>query len=208
MAAAVVIPGRRGAASPESITTTASMESGLAPKGAPRNDEGDWRHTSAFPRHIRARVLRIVSPSNRRGRRECRMQAAPASLACKERCTLRTQATTGQPDSRHSLRDGVTAYTRPPRCPGLIATVAGGIIRQLDPSVGRSGPRDFAVRLRRVRLTRHKRPSHPRPTVRDDRPKRPSSSRRDARECRGDLPDGASEKICGRLARRAIWAQC
>jgi hypothetical protein len=28
--------------------------------------------------------------------------------------------------SRHSLRDGFTAYTRPPRCPAFLATVAGG----------------------------------------------------------------------------------
>jgi isoleucyl-tRNA synthetase len=34
-----VIPGRRVAAGPESITTTGSMDSGLAPDGAPRNDE-------------------------------------------------------------------------------------------------------------------------------------------------------------------------
>ena len=39
-AAAAVIPGRREAASPESITPAAgSMDSGLAPDGAPRNDE-------------------------------------------------------------------------------------------------------------------------------------------------------------------------
>jgi hypothetical protein len=31
---------------------------------------------------------------------------------------------TGQPDNRHSLRDGVTAYTRSPRSPGLLASVA------------------------------------------------------------------------------------
>jgi len=35
----VVIPGRRKAASPESITTIESMDSGLAPGGAPRNDK-------------------------------------------------------------------------------------------------------------------------------------------------------------------------
>ena len=34
----VVIPGRREAASPESITTIESMDFGLAPRGAPRND--------------------------------------------------------------------------------------------------------------------------------------------------------------------------
>jgi len=44
----VVIPGRREAVSfdaqlriRESITTTVSMDSGLAPRGAPRNDEGE-----------------------------------------------------------------------------------------------------------------------------------------------------------------------
>jgi hypothetical protein len=36
----VVIPGRRKAAGPESITTIVSMDSGLAPRGAPRNDDG------------------------------------------------------------------------------------------------------------------------------------------------------------------------
>jgi len=35
----VVIPGRRKAASPQSITTIVSMDSGLAPRGAPRNDD-------------------------------------------------------------------------------------------------------------------------------------------------------------------------
>jgi hypothetical protein len=52
--------------------------------------------------------------------------------------------------------------------------------RKLGLSVGRPGPRDFAVRISHVRLTWQVRPPHPRPTVRDDRPKRPSSSRRDA----------------------------
>ena len=41
--------------------------------------------------------------------------------------------------------------------------------RQLDLSVGRPGPRDFAVRFSHVRLTCPPRPSHPRPTCRDER---------------------------------------
>jgi hypothetical protein len=77
--------------------------------------------------------------------------------------------------------------------------------RKLGLSVGRPGPRDFAVRISHVRPTWQVRPPHPRPTVRDDRPKRPSSSRRDGREHGFDLPDGASRKACGRLARRAVW---
>jgi hypothetical protein len=36
----VVIPGRREAAGLESITVMGSTDSGLAPRGAPRNDDG------------------------------------------------------------------------------------------------------------------------------------------------------------------------
>jgi hypothetical protein len=73
----------------------------------------------------------------------------------KEVCILRTQETTGQPDNRHSLRDGFTAYTWSPRCAGLQATVASCETsrKKLDPGIGGSGPHDFAVRLRHVRLT-------------------------------------------------------
>src|SRR5271168_898095 len=42
-------------------------------------------------------------------------------------------------------------------------------LRDLNASVGASGPHDFAVRLKRVRLTRHQRPPHPALYVRDDR---------------------------------------
>jgi hypothetical protein len=61
-------------------------------------------------------------PENRRGRRECRVLASPMAR-------LQTKKAGGSDHrssriSRHSLRNGVTAYTRPPRCPGLIATVA------------------------------------------------------------------------------------
>jgi hypothetical protein len=41
--------------------------------------------------------------------------------------------------------------------------------RQLDASLGASGPHDFAVRFTRVRLSAPKRPPHPTPNVRDDR---------------------------------------
>jgi hypothetical protein len=61
--------------------------------------------------------------------------------------------------------------SRSPRGPGTFAPVIGGLLRQLDTSVGVSGPRDFAVRFKRVRLTRHQRPPHPAlyvPVGRDD----------------------------------------
>jgi hypothetical protein len=41
--------------------------------------------------------------------------------------------------------------------------------RQVDIGVGISGPHDFAVRFRAVRLSAPKRPPHPAPNVRDDR---------------------------------------
>ena len=54
--------------------------------------------------------------------------------------------------------------------PGFVASVACGIAnRKLDTSVGVSGRHDFAVRLRAVRLSAQKRPSHPAANVRDDR---------------------------------------
>src|SRR3954464_3048659 len=42
------------------------------------NDAWAHRHTFAFSRHDLPEVLQIVSPSSFRGRRECRMRAAPA----------------------------------------------------------------------------------------------------------------------------------
>jgi hypothetical protein len=45
----------------------------------------------------------------------------PRGLACKRKCTLRTQATQGSRNNRHSPRNGVTAYTRSPRSAGLVS---------------------------------------------------------------------------------------
>jgi hypothetical protein len=41
--------------------------------------------------------------------------------------------------------------------------------RELDASVGASGPHDFSVRSDVIRLVTPPRPSHPAPNVRDDR---------------------------------------
>jgi len=51
---------------------------------------------------------------------------------------------------------------------GLVATVIDGLLRQLDTSVGASGPHDFAVRfsaIRQERIRVHRIP----PRNRDDR---------------------------------------
>ena len=54
--------------------------------------------------------------------------------------------------TRHSPRDGLQLIPRSPRRPGFFATVAKqNDFRQLDASVGASGPHVFAVRLSAVR---------------------------------------------------------
>ena len=55
---------------------------------------------------------------------------------------------------RHSLRNGVTAYIELSPVNGSFATVAAQDKNppQLDASTAASGPHDFAVRVRRVRL--------------------------------------------------------
>ena len=156
----------------------------------------------SIPAARNARVMRGRCPSE-----DGRAQGMPGEGLTHARLQQKTQAavTTGSAGSTGIPRAMVlTAYTGSPWCAGLVGHHhPAQRPAELDSSVGESGPHDFAVRVRHVRLTRHQRPSHPRPTYRDDRPKRPSSSRLDAREGRSDLPDGASEKICDRLARRA-----
>ena len=93
------------------------------------------------------------------------------SLACKVK-NARKQVTTGTPDSPAFPARWVTAYTSSPRCPGFLATVVERNTRfaQLDPSVGRSGPLDFAVRARIIRLMMRKAATAPCSTFRDDWP--------------------------------------
>src|SRR5262249_3113840 len=109
----------------------------------PRDNNGLWLwvpacagttvegYTSAFPRRECTRVLLDRRPSETGGRRECRMLAAPASLACKEGALLRTQATTGQPEQPALPAQRVTAYTW---CAGLSGH------RRLTRRVGPPGP--------------------------------------------------------------------
>jgi hypothetical protein len=53
--------------------------------------------------------------------------------------------------------------------PGLLATVVREFVHELDPSVGRSGPHDFTVRVEPLRLKRANAAIAPRATCRDDR---------------------------------------
>jgi hypothetical protein len=89
-----------------------------------------------------------------RGRREDRVRAAPAvsrAIAHRERAHEHT----GSAETlRPSLRNGFTAYFELSPVNGSFATVAAQDMNlaQLNASTAASGPHDFAVRFRRVRL--------------------------------------------------------
>jgi hypothetical protein len=73
-------------------------------------------------------------------------QAPAASRAKRKKHT--SVVTTGTPKHSGIPRAMVYGLFRAlPGVPGLIATVACGITRKLDTSVGVSGPHDFAVRI-------------------------------------------------------------
>jgi len=87
----------------------------------------------------------------------------------------RRQSPQDQPTVRHSLRDGVNAYTSSPRGPAFLppSLARSPKRRKLGISTGMPGPHDFAVRrnVSRLRLATHltsRRPSHCRSNVRDD----------------------------------------
>src|SRR5690242_7240868 len=90
----------------------------------------------------------VVAPLGKEGAGNAGATNAPAALRAMKKA--RKQVTTGTPK-----RSGIpcTMVLRLIRAllgvPGLIASVARGIVHELDPSVGRSGPRDFAIRGQR-----------------------------------------------------------
>jgi hypothetical protein len=90
---------------------------------------------------------------------------------------MQAAGTTGSAENvRHPPRDGFNAYTWSPRCTGL----SGHRVRQRVNALRRasaSGCQDRTTSRpsARIRLPRAKRPSHPRPTCRDDRAQRPSA---------------------------------
>jgi len=69
-----------------------------------------------------------------RGRRECRMRVAPVA-ACAEKKHRRQQPGLHR-INRHSLHNGVTAYTRSPRGPGFLAPSPAVRFRKFSASVG------------------------------------------------------------------------
>src|SRR5512140_2893773 len=99
---------------------------------------------------------------------------------------MRTRVSQVTPEiARHSPRNGFTTYFVLSPVTGFLATVACGCFRQLDASVGASGPHDFAVRVSAFvkSATRvHRIP----PRIRDDR-ETPLGVGRDRGGYRSDL---------------------
>src|SRR3979490_167089 len=90
--------------------------------------------------------------SKKRGRRECRMRAAP-EVPCAMGRRVRARAYRAAEAIRHSLRNGFTAYNVLSPENGSFASVGtqGMNPRQLDASTAASGPHVFAVRVSAVR---------------------------------------------------------
>src|SRR4029453_2002348 len=86
----------------------------------------------------------------------------PRGLACDLRKQKGTRAYRAAAAFRPSLRNGFTAYFVLFPENGSFASVALEKLssQELDASPPASGPHDFAVRIGRVRLSHHQRPSH------------------------------------------------
>ncbi|OIQ76489.1 hypothetical protein GALL_418260 [mine drainage metagenome] len=127
------------------------------------------RHCFAISRRVAPEVYNTHSPRIIGGRRECRAPDAPAA-ACVlvESTRVSHHGHTG--NTRHSPRNGFNGFLR--ALPGdrafLPPSPAKTCFRQLDASVGASGPHDFAVRNNAARHASLWRPPHPAPNVRDD----------------------------------------
>ena len=91
-----------------------------------------------------------LSLSLKRGRRECRVRAAPA-VSCAKNCTVGAHEHTGE--RKHSDIPCATALrltSCSPRWSGLVVTVTPEKLasHELDASIAAPGPHDFAVRSR------------------------------------------------------------
>ncbi len=136
----------------------------------PPQSRDTLRPSSANSSAPRTRPIQegAVRPSRGRrrsqeGRREDRVRAAPAVSRAKA-VTKGAHEHTGSAEAvRPSLRNGFTAYFVLSPVTGFLATVAARkYLRQLDASIGASGPHDFAVRVTRCSSKAPPRPPHPR----------------------------------------------
>jgi hypothetical protein len=111
------------------------------------DESGVSVHAFALPRLCEPGFCASCLPSSREGAGNAGCWPHPRALRAKKLHFYARKKSQGSRNTRHSLRNGFTAYTCSPRCAGLFghrrpAKRPAG----LDPSVGGSGPHDFAVR--------------------------------------------------------------
>src|SRR5258708_16445183 len=98
------------------------------------------RRAFAFSRRETPEACRLFSrPLEMRGRRECRMRAAPA-IPCAMVLSMRARAYRAAEAIRHSLRNGFTAYNVLSPENGSFASVIGGTYPQTYPLPEASSP--------------------------------------------------------------------
>jgi hypothetical protein len=130
----------------------------------------------AMTRGMRPRSRDITCPSftNSFRPKRKRAQGRPGArctrgLACQDAHSNNAHEHTGSAETlRPSLRNGFTAYiVLSPVRPGLLVTVTPQkreLLKSLTPTIGASGPHDFAVRFSRARQSQPSRPPLPAPT--------------------------------------------
>ncbi len=169
---------------------------------APRNDAGGYTSASSR-RDLRPSFASRLTLQETEGAGKAGCRPHPWS-ACSKKARGRTTGTSRT--SRPSLRDGLRLIRDLPGAPGCLATVASETrkrLRQLNTSVGVSGPRDFAVRARGFSSYSPRASTASRfPRIVTTRT--PLMWRRDKRDDRSDLPDTARPISCGMVTRRAV----
>ena len=116
---------------------------------------------------LRPRFARNSSPSRKRGRRECRMRAAPA--VSRAMCT-RSARTSIQGSGEHPTFPAQWLYGLLRALPGerlfcLRSALKAVASRCIDASTATSGPHDFTVRSHAVRLSALPASTATRPTI-------------------------------------------
>ena len=98
-------------------------------------------------------LYNLVAPLLKRGRRECRVHAAPA-VSCAKNCALwRTRAYRFSGNTPASPAQWLYGLLRAlPGGAGLLSPSPADHSTELDASIAAPGPHDFAVRSRTIRL--------------------------------------------------------
>ena len=123
------------------------------------------RHAFAISRRDAPEVCHQFPSPLIRGRREAGRPMRPIA-ACATVVVERTRVSQVTPESPGTPRAMVYGlYVISPVSPALLPPSPARLERELDTSLGVSGPHDFAVRFSRPRQEHHPRPPHPRPAL-------------------------------------------